>query len=204
MSIESYYEAAANEVAEGRENKGMLARIYAESDGDEAKSRARYIKERAAQLQSEAEQKIKEQQYEHTHATRVLQLNEGVARHKARMEWIVVWADYSWKKFWVVMSIAGFLPLLFRPMPGGFPGLLHAPLQIIFSWAALTLGIVLVSAIMGAPIMLCALLYTGRRTLTFSRFGMIGLTIYLIIDLIIMRPPFFILCGSGHAYWIWW
>lgn len=205
MSIENYYEIAANELAEGQASKGLFARIYAESDGDEAKSRARYIKERAVQLQEEYEQNIKTQQDEQTQATSVQQHNEGVARHKARMEWIVAWSCCSRKKFLVIMGIAGFLPLLFRPVPGGFPGLFNAPLQIIFSWAALVLGIVLVSAIIGYPIMLLARLYTGRETLSFNRFGIIGLIIYLTIDLVFLRPPFFLLCGeSGHAFWIWW
>jgi len=44
------YEIAADELNSEKKDKGLWARLFAESDGDENKTKARYINERAAQI----------------------------------------------------------------------------------------------------------------------------------------------------------
>ena len=44
------FEMAAEELDTGKMDKGLRARLFAETDGDDAKARARYIKFRAAQI----------------------------------------------------------------------------------------------------------------------------------------------------------
>lgn len=50
MSDNQSFLAASEEVESGKIDKGLWARLYAETDGDEAKTKARYIKFRASQI----------------------------------------------------------------------------------------------------------------------------------------------------------
>lgn len=50
MTDNQSFAAASEEVESGKIDKGLWARLYAETDGDEAKTKARYIKFRASQI----------------------------------------------------------------------------------------------------------------------------------------------------------
>ncbi len=50
MTDERFYEIALAEVRSGRLREGLLAKFFAETDGDKAKAEARYIKYRADEL----------------------------------------------------------------------------------------------------------------------------------------------------------
>lgn len=50
MKFDNFCEVAAKEVSDGAMQKGLFARIYAECDGDPAKTQARYVRARAEQL----------------------------------------------------------------------------------------------------------------------------------------------------------
>lgn len=53
-----HYDVAAQELAAGKLDRGLAARCYAESDGDEHKSRALYLNRRAVILRQEEEARI--------------------------------------------------------------------------------------------------------------------------------------------------
>lgn len=53
---EHLYAVAASELASSQARPGLLAKAYSDSEGDEQKARARYMKLRVAQLRREYEQ----------------------------------------------------------------------------------------------------------------------------------------------------
>jgi hypothetical protein len=53
MSEKQIYEAVAAEIAARRIKPGLWARAYAETDGDESKSRARYIRYRYEEIRAD-------------------------------------------------------------------------------------------------------------------------------------------------------
>jgi predicted RNA-binding Zn-ribbon protein involved in translation (DUF1610 family) len=55
---ERFYEIAASEIANKSTVPGLMARAFADADGDEKKTIAKYIKLRVAQLQAELAQEI--------------------------------------------------------------------------------------------------------------------------------------------------
>jgi hypothetical protein len=68
---EAFYAMAADEIASGQVNRGIMSKAYSDSEGDEKRTKALYIKLRVAQLgeirrseierlKKEAEQKQKE------------------------------------------------------------------------------------------------------------------------------------------------
>ena len=61
---EQFYEIAAREVAERRLVPGVMARAFAEADGDEKKSVARYLKLRVGQLATEHQAALAQQEAE--------------------------------------------------------------------------------------------------------------------------------------------
>ena len=52
--LDELYATAADEIASGQTQKGLWNRVFAEADGDEKVARARYLRERVQQLQTEA------------------------------------------------------------------------------------------------------------------------------------------------------
>lgn len=57
IDTDRLYEIAFNELKLNRVEKGLWARAFAESDGDQEKAKARYIKERVNQIQKNIGQK---------------------------------------------------------------------------------------------------------------------------------------------------
>jgi hypothetical protein len=58
---ENFYSIAANEIADKTFSKGLMAKAYSDTEGDEAKTKALYIKLRVTQLEELYKQEQKKQ-----------------------------------------------------------------------------------------------------------------------------------------------
>lgn len=79
MPSNSHFASALRELVEKRPRQGLFARCFAEADGDEAKTKARYISLRAAEIEEE-------ERVVHEAAQKELRKKEHVAQEAAQKE----------------------------------------------------------------------------------------------------------------------
>jgi hypothetical protein len=77
MPSNTHFASALQELVEKRPNHGLFARCFAEAEGDEAKTKARYITLRAAEL---------EESERAAHEAHALELARRAAEHRKLIE----------------------------------------------------------------------------------------------------------------------
>jgi hypothetical protein len=76
---ENFYSIAANEIADKTFSKGLMARAYSDTEGDEAKTKALYIKLRVTQLEELYKQEQKKQN----------EINRNIKKEANKLEYIL-------------------------------------------------------------------------------------------------------------------
>src|SRR5690606_17736601 len=128
---------------------------------DKNKANAIYIRARVKELRKEQNKKAR--------VAHVLSLAEKT--------------NITRKRILIIIGCLSGLPLFLRPPEGGFPGFAVAPLQILFSWAALFLFFTLIGAILALPFYLLLWAYAGRDRISYDRFIVLGAIFYTTIEL---------------------
>jgi hypothetical protein len=150
---QEFYEIAANEVAQHKVVRGIMAKAFSDASGDEKKAIAYYIERRAAMLAQEAKEELRQKRRATTNAS----------KQRARS----VFRQFSYGALSGLLAltslISGLLAIVFVlggiVAPLGQSSTDEAPpvaLIIIFSMGAIALGLVAI---------VCGLLtYKGIRT----------------------------------------